>query len=300
MWKLKNNIDNLLPLLILFELTNIIDRKIQMNYSTVSLVLAQALIKLPRITMSDLFDQCKIQPDHGSIGLAEFRLKVAAWLSDGTIPGYESRKGKTGGIYKKGSKTESNTKEPVELSIDHIPIAEMLDGILNNQTHITAGNLFILVSSSIPNITEAQFRPLLSRWLHDGTIPGYEIRKGLTGGIYRIGTTSDKYIPTTFDSEDTEHSEGSFTVEISPTIRVIRSDERNWAIQKKSGENWLSRFYHPTLLSALNSCVRHILNNEFKLADSTMVHIKDTIKVLREIEKRIETILNKQANTEAA
>lgn len=268
-----------------------------MNYSTVSLVLAQALTKLPRITMVGLFDQCKAQPDHGSIGLAEFRTKVSSWLTDGTIPGYESRKGKTGGIYKKGSKTESNTKVSEELVVDHTFTADILNAILNNQSRITAGELFTLVGPSYSNLTEAQFRPLLSKWLHDGTIPGYEIRKGPTGGIYRIGTDSDKFVPTTFDSEDTENSEGSFTVEISPTIRVVRSDERNWAIQKKSGETWISKYYHTTLTSALNSVVRHIMNGEFKLADSTMVNIKDTIKILKEIEKRIEVLLNNKVSS---
>lgn len=266
-----------------------------MNYSIVSSVLAQALVTLPRITMVDLFERCKDQI--GNTGIAEFRLKVSEWLHDDTIPGYETRKGKTGGIYKKGSKTETAVKESIQLDIDPTiiaGIADTLNNVLNTQTRITAGDLYSIID--IPNVTEAQFRPLLSKWLHDGTIPGYEVRKGLTGGIYRAGTASDKFVPTEFDSEDVERSEGSFTVEITPSIRIIRSDERNWTIQKKSGDVWLSRFYHPKLVGALNSLVRHILNGEFKLADSTMVHIKDTIKVLKEIEKRIEVQLNNKVS----
>ncbi len=96
-----------------------------MNYSIVSGVLAQILVTLPRITMVDLFERCKDQI--GTIGLAEFRLKVSTWLHDGTIPGYETRKGKTGGIYKKGSKTETTAKEPgTQLDVDHTPVAETL------------------------------------------------------------------------------------------------------------------------------------------------------------------------------
>lgn len=258
-----------------------------MKSEVVSGILAQALVKLPRITMIDLHEKCKAEI--GNVGLAQFRLEVAAWLKDGTIPGYESRKGKTGGIYKKGSPNElsEKQKDSSENEVDPSDTAEMLNGILNNQPRITAGELFQLVSSSYPTLTEAQFRPLLSKWLHDGTIPGYEIRKGITGGIYRVGSNVEKFVPTTFESDDVKKSEGSFTLEISPSIRVVRSDERNWSIQKKSGETWISMFYHSTLTSALNSVVRHILNGEFKLADSTMVNIKDTIKVLKEIEKRI-------------
>lgn len=264
-----------------------------MESKIISGILAQALVTLPRITMVDLYELCK--NDIVGTGLAQFRLEVAGWLKDGTIPGYESRKGKTGGIYKKGAPNEANNVSTEDDVIDHTIVAAMLDGILNNQTHITAGDLFDLVSSSIPTVTLAQFRPLISQWLGDGTIPGYIVKKGPTGGIYRIGSDADKFTPTVFDS-DVEQSEGEFTVEISPTIRVIRSDERNWAIQKKSGENWMSKYYHPDLKGALNSCIRHIINGEFKLADSTMVHIKDTIKVLREIEKRIEKLLTAKSD----
>lgn len=260
-----------------------------MESKVVSLVLAEALVKLPRVTMVQLFELCKEKD--AQLSLAPFRIEVAKWLTDGTIPGYETRKGKNGGIYKKGSPNESSSEQSNEVEIDPKPIADMLDAILNNQSHITAGQLYALVSSLLEDVTEAQFKPQLSLWLKNGTIPGYEIKKGPNGGIYRVNTNIDDFTPTLFESEGVEQSEGSFTVEISPTIRIVRSDERNWTIQKKSGETWISRYYHPTIDSALNSVTKHILNGEFKLADSTMLNIKDACKVLKEIEKRIEAHL---------
>ncbi len=248
-------------------------------------ILAEILITLPRIKMADLYEKCKDQIE--GVGLAQFRLDVGKWINNETIPGYEIRTGPSGGICKKESKSDQANK----VVIDPIPVAEMLDAILNNQSRITAGELFLLVSASIPTVTENQFRHQLSIWLKDGTIPGYDIKKGKAGGIVRADPNVDRTI--VFESEDIVQSEGSFTVEISPTIRIVKSDERNWTIQKKGGESWISRYYHPSLKSALKSVTKHIINGEFKLADSTMVNIKDAIKVLSEIEKRIEVQLAK-------
>ncbi len=203
------------------------------NSSIISLILAEALVELPRITASDLFERCKDKL--GNVSLSQFRIDLSKWLTDGTIPGYESRKGKTGGIYKKGAANESFTKEAHELStIDPGPVALALAGILEVQTHITASSLYKLLEDLNLSITETEFKPLLSRWLKDGTIPGYEIKMG------------------------------------------------------RSGETWVPKYYHPTITGAVNAVVRHIMNGEFKLSDSTLIQLKDTLTFLKELELRIQ------------
>src|SRR6266404_3154556 len=200
------------------------------NSSIISLILAEALVELPRITASDLFERCKDKL--GNVSLSQFRIDLSKWLTDGTIPGYESRKGKTGGIYKKGAANESFTKEAHELStIDPGPVALALAGILEVQTHITASSLYKLLEDLNLSITETEFKPLLSRWLKDGTIPGYEIKMGKTGGVYKFNTQADKWTPNYSELIEDEPTT-EFAVQVSPTLRIVRSDERNWTIQR--------------------------------------------------------------------
>jgi hypothetical protein len=255
-----------------------------MESKVISGILAQALVTLPRIKMADLFEECK--SSIGNITLEQFRADVSKWIKDGTIPGYESRKGPTGGIYKKGAPNESTGKITEDVDHDPQPTQQIIEVILLNQPRITVRDLFSLVCTFYPNLTENQFRPILSYWIDNDKIPGYELRKGPTGGVYKVDADSEKPLRIPFDT-DGEESAGCFTMEISPNLRVIQSSERNWTIQKRSNENWVSYFYHPTLISALNSCVKHILNGEFKLAESTMINVKDAKKFLKEVEERI-------------
>lgn len=262
-------------------------------YSTVSTELAIALSTLPRITAADLYERCKDKI--GNVTLAQFRPELAKWISDGTIPGYESRKGPNGGLYKIGAPGESLAKKATVVipEIDPAPIALALAGLLEVQTHITSSALYALCDLSI---SEFDFKPLLSKWLKDGTIPGYEVKMGKTGGIYKVGAELDKWSPTN-SVEDMDETTEEFTLQVSPTIRIIRSDERNWVIQKKGGENWVNKYYHPTIKSAINSVVRHIMNGEFKLADSTVVQLKESLSFLKGLEGRIEAQITKHMTT---
>src|ERR1700748_1145384 len=113
-------------------------RLYKMESSVVSLVLAQALVELPKIIMADLYARCEGQI--GTVSLAQFRVTVAGWLSDGTIPGYESRKGPTGGIYKIGSKTVSTAStEKEKVSLDPVPVIAAIKTALETKPRITAG-----------------------------------------------------------------------------------------------------------------------------------------------------------------
>lgn len=270
-----------------------------MEASVISGILAQALVTLPRIKMSDLFDLCK--NDVGNTTLAQFRVEVAEWISKGAtgFSAYESRKGPTGGIYKKGAPNDPSLKQvgPNDLTLDPTPTLQMLQVMLIDQPRMTVRDLYSLMTDTYPGLTENQFRPLLAEWIDKDLIPGYELRKGPTGGVYKVDAVNEKPMRTAFDTDSTEESEGSFTLEINPTLRIVQVSDRNWVIQKRSTENWTTYFYHPTIVSALNSCVKHILNGEFKLAESTSVNIKDAIKVFKEIEVRILNQLKEHAET---
>ncbi len=267
-----------------------------MSYSsTVSTELATALVTLPRITAADLYERCK--SFIGNTTLAQFRIELSKWISDKNdpnyIPGYESRKGPFGGIYKIGAKNESKPKDPSapeEIDLDPAPVIEFIAAVLKRQTRITIGDL-AQVFDYAP-LTEHQFKVQISKWLNDGrTFPEFILHKGPTGGIYLVGTEVDKWTPnaTSNDSEDpdADESNGLFTLQIAPTLRIVQADDRNWTLQKKSGESWLNKCYHNKFDGLLESAVRHIVNGEFKLSNTTSTQLKDIASLIREMESRI-------------
>ena len=264
-----------------------------MDHLVVSEELAIALVTLPKITAADLYERCKHKL--GNATLAQFRTELSRWINENKIPGYESRKGPTGGIYKKNAPKFSLPKVNVkpQVVIDHKPVADMLAAILAVQSRITATHLYQALD--IP-ISEIEFRPLISQWLKDGTIPGYEIKMGKTGGIYKLGTDADKWVPTIGDQTEDENSTTEFSVQITSNLRISQADYRNWVIQKRSGETWQNKFYHPTLASCINSAVKHIMNSEFKLSDSTCIQLKETLVFLKGLEGRLEIQLQKIIN----
>jgi hypothetical protein len=274
-----------------------------MSYSQiVSTELATALVTLPRITCADLYERCKNLV--GNTTLPQFRIEVSKWITDGTIPGYESRKGPFGGIYKKGAANETKPKDPSapeEISFDPKPVAVFIAAVLKKQTRITIGDL-AQVFDYAP-LTEHQFKTQISKWLNDGqTFPLFILHSGPTGGIYLVGTEKDKWTPnmSSNDSEDpdVDESTGLFTLQIAPTLRIVQADDRNWTIQKKAGETWQNKCYHNSLKGMLESAVRHIVNGEFKLANSTSTQLNDISSMIKEMEGRI-TIQLKNAIEES-
>jgi hypothetical protein len=132
-------------------------------------------------------------------------------------------------------------------------------------------------------LTEIQFRAQMSAWLNDGhTFPLFETHKGPTGGIYPLGNAVEKWIP---EASDEESFEG-FSVQVSPNLKIVQSDERNWVVQKLSGETWLNKAYHPDLAGCIRSVVKHTINGEFKLAKS-LVQLKDLGSMFVEMEGRL-------------
>lgn len=257
-----------------------------MESSIVSLALAEALVTLPKITAAELYEKCA-----GLIGttsLPQFRIELSKWLTDGTIPGYEARLGRNGGIYKKGAPTVKQDSAVDEgPKLDSAPIAAFIENHLKTNTRITVSELITLIDTS--PLTEGQFRAQMSAWLNDGkTFPLFESRKGPTGGIYLLGSESEKWTPSVNESEngdEAEHSNG-FAVQVSPTVKILHSDDRNWVIQKLSGNTWVNKGYHPDIVGCLRSCVRHAINGEFDLANN-LVQLNDLAKVFAQVESRL-------------
>ena len=253
-----------------------------MESKVVSCVLAQALVTLPKITAAELYEKCSGQI--GDITLANFRIELSKWLNDGTIPGYEARLGRTGGIYKKGAPNANLGGEAAEkVKIDSAPVIAAINAALETAPRITAGDLFAQLK--LEGITEAQFRFQMAEWFNDGTLSEFESRKGKTGGIYKRGAESEKWVAEVSDDDSIETSNG-FSVQISPSLKIVCSDDRNWVIQKLSGETWMNKAYHSDIGSCLQSVVKHAINGDFKLSNQ-MVQLKDLLAVFRGMETRL-------------
>lgn len=265
-----------------------------MESSIVSLILAEALVHLPKITAAELYERCTGQI--GTTTLPQFRIELTKWLNDGTIPGYEARLGRAGGIYKKGSPTvslNSGEKKPVQL--DPAPIGTFIQSLLLTQVRVTVSDLMGMIDYS--PLTGGQFRAQMSEWLNDGkTFPLFEARKGPTGGIYMKGTDTEAWLPSNSDT-DSEYSNG-FAVQITSHLKIQRSDERNWVIVKLNGNTWVNKAYHPDLGGCLKSLVKHAVNGEFGCANS-LVQLKDLAKVIGEMEGRIFVHLEKNIQAQA-
>lgn len=176
-------------------------------------------------------------------------------------------------------------------------INDILSEALDTLPRITMGDLYVRCKDIIGDTKPNDFRLLVSKWISDSTIPGYESRKGPFGGIYKKNSPndkskSDKKLSESSDDvltnkdEDLE-SDGTFTIQIAPTLRIVQSDDRNWAIQKKSGETWISKCYHGELSGMLKSAAKHISNGEYKLSSSTVVQLNELYKVVKGMEERL-------------
>jgi len=255
-------------------------------------ILAQALVELPRITSAELYVRCTGQI--GNATLAQFQVQMKQWFANNEFPQYEARKGPTGGYYKKGAPTvskNSNVENSEKIKLDPNVIIEKLNSILDSAPRVVAGELFevLKAENQIDNMTESQFRIQLSQWFSDGTLAGFESRKGPTGGIYKRGTESEKWVPET----ETEEFSDSFSVQVTSNLKIVHTDERNWTVQKLSGEVWHNKAYHSDLGSCIKCVVKHAINGEFKLTNS-VVQLKDLYSLFMDMENRISAQLEKQ------
>lgn len=191
------------------------------------------------------------------------------------------------------------------MSYSSIVSAELATALVT-LPRIVAADLYLRCKPLIGNVTLVQFRLDVSKWISDNKnpnhIPGYESRKGPTGGFYKKGSPTELITKNKSNieqnntdstlSEDSV-SEGMFTLQISPTLRIAQNDDRNWTIQKKSGETWINKCYHGDLIGVLNSAVKHIINGEFKLSNNTAIQLKDLSIMINEMENRLTDQLQK-------
>jgi hypothetical protein len=272
--------------------------KAKFVFDTLNFVLNEQ--KQDRITADALYETVKTKVD---TNVASFKVELASWLSLGIIKGFKAVKGRYGGLYPDGQaeffanleedliKSKEKPEKPAKSelpSLDPTPIGEFILTYLQDHARITVGELITMVS--IAPLTEAQFKFQMSQWLNDGhTFPLLESRKGPTGGIYLIGTVSEKrsMVIQTEDGEEVqaEHSNG-FAVQVSPTVKILHSDDRNWVIQKLSGNTWVNRGYHPDIVGCLRSAVKHAVNGEFNCVNQ-VVQLKDLANVFEQIEGRL-------------
>lgn len=270
-----------------------------MESSVVSLVLAQALLSLPKITTVELYEKCAGQI--GSVTLAQFRPMVSKWLTDkedpNHIPGYESRLGRTGGIYRVGAPNATLTSDGAEKAkLDPAVVKAAIFKALETAPRITAGDLFKLLT--LEGTTEAQFRLQLNQLFNDGALSEFDTREGKTGGIYLCGSDSEKWIPETANGDDTEEESDSFSLQISPTLKITQSDERNWTIQKLNGNTWVNKGYHPDIVGCIKSVVKHAINGEFKNTKS-VVQLKDLASMFQQMETRLTAQVEKHVSVHA-
>jgi hypothetical protein len=64
------------------------------------------------------------------------------------------------------------------------------------------------------------------------------------------------------------------------SVRLTQPDKRNWAIQKKSGDMWLSQWYQTNLDDIIKSFIRHSLNGEFRASPEKISDLKDLRKLI--------------------
>lgn len=180
-------------------------------------------------------------------------------------------------------------------------VSDILKSELDKLPRITMGDLYNKYVEAISDISLMEFKANVSKWLSDGTLSEYESRRGPTGGIYRKGSPNEplqNHFKKRIPSENTNDlvdelsvSEGVFTIQIAPTLRIVQSDDRNWAIQKKSGEAWISKCYHGELSGMLKSAIKHIVNGDFKLSNSTVVQLTELHVMIKNMEERLVTKL---------
>lgn len=271
--------------------------KAKFTFDTLNFVLNEQ--KQDRITADALYETVKNNVD---MNVASFKVELASWLSLGIIKGFKAVKGRYGGLYPDGQaeffanleedliKSKEKPEKPAKSdlpSLDPAPIGEFILTYLQDHARITVAELITMVA--IVPLTEVQFKAQMSHWLNDGhTFPLFETRMGPMGGIYIKGTATEKRVVIENEAGEeieSEHSNG-FAVQVSPTVKILHSDDRNWVIQKLSGNTWVNKGYHPDIAGCLRSCVRHAINGEFDLANN-LVQLNDLVKVFGQVENRL-------------
>jgi len=80
-----------------------------------------------------------------------------------------------------------------------------------------------------------------------------------------------------------------FVIQVTPAVRIARTDPHNWAVQKrvvvKEEEQWSAAGYYSNLDDALEALARKLLQS--KLADQDRVALLDMAAAVREATEAI-------------
>ncbi len=173
---------------------------------------------------------------------------------------------------------------------------------LSTEPRIIAAELYEAIKGQLqPALELAEFRLAIKGWF-DGPLNAYESVKGRFGGIRlrseesRIAGSGTPKAPKPVsegnigldESEEEDESEG-LVIYITPSMRFYQPDMRNWAMQKKNGEMWISQYYQNSLDELIHSFIRHALNGEFKASPAKITELKELIKVIKSVKADLET-----------
>ncbi len=179
-------------------------------------------------------------------------------------------------------------------------VDQYLKNILATESRITTPDLYEGVKAQLkPEMELIEFRIWLAEQFRT-VLNTYESVKGRYGGIRLVSEESRAVKAITemahsgsemdsnevsSESETTEQE--SLTIQMSPSIRIYKTDLRNWAVQKRSGDNWLSQYYNTSLDGIMSSYVRHALDDEFRTTPEKIKDIKEVIKIIRMAEANL-------------
>ncbi len=180
-------------------------------------------------------------------------------------------------------------------------IDNFLSNHLANNERISGANLYEAVKGQLnPELDINEFRAKL-RELFDGPLVKYESVRGKNGGIKLSGRTEStpkRVIQVQTNEQSSESNEPGteeeivdegpqLTIYLTPTVRIYKTDHRNWAIQKKTGEMWLSQYYHTKLDDAIKSYIRHALNGHFNMSREKISDLKRLPSMITECENKL-------------
>lgn len=187
-------------------------------------------------------------------------------------------------------------------------VDEYLQKYLATESRINTADLYEAIKGQLnPALELAEFRVAVGSWFKSGPLTRYESVRGRFGGIRLLDEAAraaravkpedceglnDSAGSDNTNTEEVVEAEDSLIVYLSPSVRIHQPDTRNWAIQKKSGDMWISQYYQNSLSEIINSYIRHALNGEFRASSDKITDLKELVKLVKSIETNLSNTLN--------
>ncbi len=172
-----------------------------------------------------------------------------------------------------------------------------LQKVLSTEPRIIAVDLYAAVNAQLnPKLDIMEFRTALKEWFN-GPLNAFESVKGRFGGI-RLRSEESRAERTESDSKEKEIKEVStdpetsedagLVIYLSTNVRLHQPDSRQWALQKRNGDMWISQYYQSTLDGIISSYIRRSLNGEFKASSEKLSDLKQVIKLIQSVKAELE------------